>query len=83
MDSILASVAKTGRCVIVGEAPRAGSFGAEIGANLAEYGLLSLFAPIARVASYDVVVPLSRLEQAYMPDVDRILAAVRKCLAFG
>jgi pyruvate/2-oxoglutarate/acetoin dehydrogenase E1 component len=35
------------------------------------------------VASYDVVVPLARLEQAYMPDVDRILAAVRKCLAFG
>jgi pyruvate dehydrogenase E1 component beta subunit len=83
MDSILGSVAKTGRCVIVGEAPRAGSFGAEIAANLAEHGLLSLFAPVARVASYDVVVPLSRLENLYMPNVESILAAARKCLAFG
>jgi pyruvate dehydrogenase E1 component beta subunit len=83
MDTVLASVAKTGRCVIVTEAPRSGSFGAEIAANLAEHGLLSLFAPVTRVSAYDVVVPLSRLEQAYMPDLDRILAAVRKCLAFG
>ena len=83
MDAILASVAKTGRCVIVTEAPRSGSFASEIAANLAEHGLLSLFAPVARVASYDVVVPLARLENAYMPDTGRILAAVRKCLAFG
>jgi pyruvate dehydrogenase E1 component beta subunit len=83
MDAILASVAKTGRCVIVTEAPRSGSFAAEIAANLAEHGLLSLFAPVARVTSYDVVVPLARLENAYMPDTGRILAAVRKCLAFG
>src|SRR5690606_28210586 len=82
MDTILASVAKTGRCVIVTEAPRAGSFAAEIAANLAEQGLLSLFAPVTRVASYDVVVPLSRLEHAYMPDTGRILEAVRRCLAF-
>lgn len=83
MDTVAASVAKTGRCVIVTEAPRSGSFGAEIAANLAEHGLLSLFAPVTRVSAYDVVVPLSRLEQAYMPDLNRILAAVRKCLAFG
>ena len=83
MDTILASVAKTGRCVIVTEAPRSGSFAAEIAANLAEHGLLSLFAPVARVSAYDTVVPLSRLEQAYMPDLERILGAVRKCLAFG
>ncbi|MCC6534497.1 MAG: alpha-ketoacid dehydrogenase subunit beta [Burkholderiales bacterium] len=83
MDTILASVAKTGRCVIVTEAARSGSFAAEIAANLAEHGLLSLFAPIARVAAYDVVVPLSRLENVYLPDTERILAAVRKCLAFG
>jgi 2-oxoisovalerate dehydrogenase E1 component beta subunit len=82
-DTILASVAKTGRCVIVNEAPRTGSYGGEIAANLAEYGLLSLFAPVTRVTSYDVVVPLSRLEREYMPDVPRILDAVRKCLAFG
>jgi pyruvate dehydrogenase E1 component beta subunit len=83
MDTILASVARTGRCVIVTEAPRSGSFAAEIAANLAEHGLLSLFAPVARVASYDVVVPLSRLENRYMPDTRRVLDAARKCLAFG
>ena len=83
MDTILASVSRTGRCVIVTEAPRSGSFAAEISANLAEHGLLSLFAPVMRVTSYDVVVPLSRLEQIYMPDVEYILEAVRKCLAFS
>jgi pyruvate dehydrogenase E1 component beta subunit len=83
MDTILASVAKTGRCVVVTEAPRGGSFASEIAANLAEHGLLSLFAPVSRVTSYDVVVPLSRLEHAYMPDTERILDAVRKCVAFG
>ena len=83
MDTILASVTRTGRCVIVTEAPRTGSFAGEIAANLAEHGLLSLFAPVIRVTSYDVVVPLSRLEQIYMPDTERIIEAVRKCLAFG
>lgn len=83
MDAILASVARTGRCVIVTEAPRAGSYAGEIAANLAEHGLLSLFSPVMRVASYDVVVPLSRLEGRYMPNTERILGAVRKCLTFG
>ena len=83
MDTILASVAKTGRCVIVTEAPRSCSFAAEVAANLAEQGLLSLFAPVTRVSSYDVVLPLSRLEGRYMPDTQRILDAVRKCLSFG
>jgi len=83
MDTILASVARTGRCVIVTEAVAGGSFANEIAANLAEHGLLSLFAPVARVASYDVVVPLSRLENHYMPNVARVLAAVRKALGFG
>ncbi len=83
MDTILASVGRTGRCVIISEAPRTGSFAAEIAANLAEQGLLSLFAPVMRVTSYDVVVPLSRLEQTYMPDVELILEAARKCLAFS
>ena len=83
MDTILASVAKTGRCVIVTEAPRACSFASEIAANLAEHGLLSLFAPVMRVSSYDVVVPLSRLEGQYMPNGPQILGAVRKCLSFG
>ena len=80
MDSILASVAKTGRCVIVHEAARTSGFGAEIAANIAEHGLYSLLAPVQRVTGYDVVMPLPRLEHHYLPSVERILAAVRKTL---
>lgn len=80
--TILESVAKTGRCVIVHEAPRSAGFGAEIAANLAEHGLLSLQAPVERVTGYDVVVPLARLEYEYLPDTSRILAAARHALEF-
>ena len=80
MDSILTSVAKTGRCVIVHEAARTSGFGAEIAANIAEHGLYSLLAPVQRVTGYDVVMPLPRLEHHYLPSVERILAAVRKTL---
>ncbi|HJQ64053.1 MAG TPA: alpha-ketoacid dehydrogenase subunit beta, partial [Burkholderiales bacterium] len=83
MDTILASVAKTGRCVVVTEAARTGSFAAEIAANLAEDGLLTLLAPVQRVAGYDVVVPLPRLEKHYMPDKERIMRAVRKVVEFS
>jgi pyruvate dehydrogenase E1 component beta subunit len=82
-DTVLASVAKTGRCVIVHEAARTGGFGAEIAALIAERGLLSLLAPVARVTGYDTVIPLPRLEQYYMPSVDRIVAAARKVRNFG
>src|ERR671937_1223174 len=82
-DTILGSVAKTGRCVIVHEAARTGGFGAEIAAFIAERGLLSLLAPPARVTGYDTIVPLPRLEQHYMPSVDRIVAAARKLYQFG
>ncbi|WP_179401274.1 alpha-ketoacid dehydrogenase subunit beta [Burkholderia guangdongensis] len=80
VDTILASVAKTGRCVIVHEAARTGGFGAEIAANIAERGLYSLLSPVQRVTGYDVVVPLFRLEQQNLPGVARIVAAVRKTL---
>lgn len=80
IDTILESVARTGRCVIVHEAVRSGGFGAEIAANLAERGLYSLLAPVERVTGYDVVIPLSRLEQQFMPSVERIVTAVRKTL---
>lgn len=83
MDTILASVAKTGRCVVVTEAARTGSFAAEIAANLAEDGLLTLLAPVQRVTGYDVVVPLPRLEKHYMPDKARIMRAVRKVVEFS
>ena len=77
-ETILISVAKTGRCVIVHEAARTGGFGAEIAAVIAERGLTSLLAPIARVTGYDTVLPLPRLEQHYMPSVSRIAAAARR-----
>jgi len=80
MESILTSVAKTGRCVIVHEAARASGFGAEIAANIAEHGLYSLLAPVQRVTGYDVVMPLPRLEHDYLPSVERILAAVKKTM---
>ena len=81
MDTILASVEKTGRCVIVHEAPLSCGFGAEIAARLAERGLLSLLAPPERVTGYDTVMPLPRLEHFYMPNESRILAAARRTLA--
>ena len=83
LDTILASVAKTGRCVIVQESPRAGGWASEIAANLAEHGLMSLFAPPLRVSGYDCIMPLARLEQVYIPGVERILAEVRKVFALA
>jgi len=82
MATILESVAKTGRCVIVHEAARTAGMGAEIAAGLAEHGLLSLLAPVRRVTGYDVVVPLAKLENQYLPSVDRILGAAREVLEF-
>lgn len=83
MDTILASVARTGRCVIASEETRTASFAAEIAASLAEDGLLTLLAPVRRVTACDVVVPFSRLEHQYMPGKERIVAAAREALAFG
>ncbi|MEK7878046.1 MAG: alpha-ketoacid dehydrogenase subunit beta [Pseudomonadota bacterium] len=82
-DTILASVAKTGRCVVVTEAPRHCSIASEIAATLAEQGLLTLLAPVQRVTAPDVVVPLARLEQHYLPGKRQIMAAVRKALEFA
>ena len=81
-DGLLASVAKTGRCVIVHEAPLTCGVGAEIAASIAERGLVSLLGPIERVAGWDTVMPLYRLEQQYLPSEARILAAVRRVLAY-
>ena len=82
-ETVLASVTKTGRCVIVHEAARTGGFGAEIAALIAERGLTSLLAPVARVTGYDTVMPLPRLEQRYIPSVSRIVAATRKVCEFA
>ncbi len=80
MPTILDSVAKTGRCVIIHEAVRTCGVGAEIAAQLAEHGLMSLFAPIQRVTGYDTVMPMFRLEKHYMPSIARIITAVKKTM---
>jgi 2-oxoisovalerate dehydrogenase E1 component beta subunit len=78
--TILASVAKTGRCVICHEAPLTGGFGAEIAAQLAGPGLMSLLAPVERVTGYDTVMPLPRLEAVYIPGTKQIISAARRAL---
>ncbi len=83
METILESVGRTGRCVIVHEAPRTGGIGADIAAGLAEEGLMSLLAPVRRVTGYDTIMPLLRLEQRYMPSVARILRAAREVMEFA
>jgi len=82
-DTILDSVAKTGRCVVVTEAPRHCSIASEIAATLAENGLLTLLAPVQRITAPDVVIPLPRLEHHYLPGKRQILAAVKKSLEFA
>jgi len=80
--TILDSVARTGRLVIVHEAPLTGGFGAEIAARVASAGLMSLLAPIERVAGYDTVMPYPRTEAHYMPSVDRLMAAARRVMTY-
>ena len=82
-EQILASVAKTGRCVIVHEAGYNGGYGGEIASRLAEHGLLSLIAPVRRVTGYDTVMPLPKTEHYYMPTKGRILAAAREVLGYS
>lgn len=82
-DTILQSVEKTGRCVIIHEAPLTGGVGAEIAAGIAERGLLSLLAPVKRVTGYDTVMPYFKLEKKYMPSTNRIIKTVQSVLEFS
>ncbi len=81
-DTILASITKTGRCIVIHEAPKSCAVGAEISATIAERALLSLKAPVQRVTGYDTVMPYYKLEQQYMPNTADILAAVQTALEF-
>lgn len=83
LDTLEASVRKTGRCVIVHEAPKSCAVGAEIAASLYERALLDLQAPIQRVTAPDIPPPLYRLEQLYMPGVEDILAACDTTLNYA
>ena len=79
IDAILASVKKTGRCVIVHEAPRTCGFGAELIASIQERAIEYLEAPIVRVTGLDTPFPYS-LEHEYLPTADRVMRAIRQTL---
>ena len=81
--TILASVTRTGRLVIVHEAPMTCGYGAEIAARVCSGAITSLLAPIERVTGYDTMMPYLRTEAYYMPNVGRILAAVRRMMAYA
>ncbi len=79
-DALLASVSKTGRVVIVQEAPRTCGYAAELAAIIAEKAIFDLQGPVLRVTGYDVPYPYWQIEDAYMPSVERVTAAVRRLL---
>jgi pyruvate dehydrogenase E1 component beta subunit len=81
-EALLSTAAKTGRVVIVQEAPRTAGFGAELAAILAEKAMLDLQAPVVRVTGYDVPYPYWQIEDAYMPSVERVVDAAHKVLEF-
>jgi len=83
MDTILHSVEKTGRCVVIQEANPTCSLSSEIIAQLAEKGLTSLMAPPQRVTGYDTVMPLYRLEKLFIPSEQRIMNAVKNVLEYA
>jgi pyruvate dehydrogenase E1 component beta subunit len=82
MDAVEASVKKTGRCVIVHEAPKTCGFGAEIAARIMERCFLHLEAPVQRVTGFDTIMPYYKLELEYMPDADRIARAIEETAAY-
>ena len=81
-DALLASAAKTGRVVLVQEAPRTCGYAAALAAILAEKALLDLRGPVVRVTGYDVPYPYWQIEDAYMPSAARVVDAARSLLAF-
>ncbi|HTX02265.1 MAG TPA: transketolase C-terminal domain-containing protein, partial [Candidatus Acidoferrales bacterium] len=82
-QTIIDSVKKTGRVVIVQEAARTGGFSGEIAARIAENAFGSLLAPVQRVTGYDIVLPLPRLEEHFLPNAARITAAAERALAYA
>jgi pyruvate dehydrogenase E1 component beta subunit len=80
--AIVSSVRRTGRCLVVHEAPRTCGLGAEISALVMEEALLQLRAPVARVTGFDTVMPLPKAEHFYLPDAGRIVRAARNIMSF-
>ena len=81
-ETIAESVKKTGRAVVVHEAPKTAGVGAEISSLIQEHCFLHLEAPVQRVTGFDTVMPYYKLERAYLPDADRITHSIRDCLAY-
>jgi pyruvate dehydrogenase E1 component beta subunit len=82
IEAVEASVRKTGRCVVVHEAPLTSGFGAEISARIMERCFLHLEAPVQRVAGFDTIMPYYKLELDYMPDAARIGRAIDDVMAY-
>lgn len=82
VETVLASVRKTGRAVIVHEAVRTGGFGAEIAATIAEEAILHLRAPVLRVTAPDVTMPLSKLQDSYLPTMEQINSAIDEAMRY-
>jgi pyruvate/2-oxoglutarate/acetoin dehydrogenase E1 component len=82
IDAIEESVKKTGRCVVVHEAPLTCGFGAEISARIMERCFLHLEAPVQRVSGFDTIMPYYKLELDYMPDASRIGRAIDDIMAY-
>ena len=82
LDPVFESVRRTGRCVVVHEAPVTLGLGAEIAARVTETCFHSLEAPVLRVGGYDTPYPPSKLEEEYLPDLDRVLDAVDRSLEY-
>ena len=80
VETVVGAVAKTGRCVVVHEAPLTAGFGAEVVATLAKEAFYDLDAPVERVGSFDVPYPAATLETWYLPSVERVVAAARRCV---
>jgi len=81
-DAVRASVRRTKRCVVVHEAPQNVGLGAELAARLSEELYYEMEAPVLRVTGYDTPYPPSRLEEEYLPDLDRVLHTVDRSLAY-
>ena len=82
VETIVSSVRKTGRAVVVHEAPKTCGLGAEIIALINEKALLSLQAPVERVTGFDIPVPLPKSEHYYLPNPKRIMMAIKKVMSF-
>jgi pyruvate dehydrogenase E1 component beta subunit len=82
IDRVVESVRKTGRCVVVHEAPKTAGLGAEISALIQEHCFLHLKAPVQRVAGFDTIMPYYKLELDYLPDFNRVGEAVMQTLAY-